>query len=441
MLEKLFYKDVQATAELHDKWGTLFDIYVDRDKLNSAHAAPSNALLFDTVYACINVLSDDIAKLPFKTYKRDPKTGSIKPITDSDIYNILRVAPNRYMTPYTFLKLLVTDVCTWGNFYALIEFNNKGNVKELKPLVASITRPVIDVDTGNLYYQTTVDGDSQLYYSSEIIHIKGMTTDGIIGMSPIDAVRLQLESNDIANKYNYNMIRNGGLPQGILTAQGMLDTKAKQKVREAWEQINNNQSIAVVDQGLEYKQIGISQSDMQWLSSQKYNSQRIASIFKVPLHKINDLDKATYTNIEHQSLDYVKNTLQPWVVQIEQEFMNKLFTDDEVKQGYYVKFNMDSELRGDSKSRAEVNQINFANGFNTINEIRAKNEDSPYDKDYGNEPFISLNYAPAKNIDLFHTNNFGVALQGGDKSNEREPNDNQQGKQDEEQQESELDRH
>ena len=161
---------------------------------------------------------------------------------------------------------------------------------------------------------------------------------------------------------------------------------------------------------MEYKQLGMSQEDMQWLESQKYNAQRIASIFKVPLHKINDLENATYTNIEHQSLDYVKNTLQPWVTQMEFEFAYKLYTEEEALDGYYVKFNMDSELRGDSEVRAKVNEINVRNGFKTVNEVRNSNEDSPYKMDYADEPFMTLNQAPMKNIEAFNNDNFGKAV-------------------------------
>lgn len=430
MLEKLLARDPVMQEELHDQWGSLFNIFRNKD-LTTNGARPANALIFDSVYACINVLSDDVAKLPFKTYKRDSKTGSIEQVKDNDVHRLLRVKPNRYMTPFTFLKLLITDLSIWGNFYCLIAFNGDGGIDELIPLTASVTQPVLSKN-GDLYYQTNYRGKNITLFADEVLHVKGMSLDGIKGISPIDSVKTQLESNEVASQYNYKMMKDGAVPQGILKMTSPLGVEAKQKVREGWKMTNSDQSIAIIDNGMEYQQVGVSHDQLQWLEGQKYNTQRIASIFKVPLHKINDLENATYTNIEHQSLDYVKNTLQPLITQIEQEFSYKLYTKEDAIKGYYVKFNMDSELRGDSESRAKVNQMNFANGFKTMNEVRASNEDSPYPFEFADEPFVTLNYAPAKNIEILQNNNYGKHLQGGNNTEENEnieggDNDNDEG--------------
>ena len=211
---------------------------------------------------------------------------------------------------------------------------------------------------------------------------------------------------------NRKILSAGGRPEGILKLTGMMSPESKKVVREQWNEMNAGQSIAILDSGMDYQQISMSHNDMQWLGSMKFNQQQIASIFKVPMHKINELDKATYSNIEHQSLDYVKNTIQPWITQIEQEFGFKLYSEDEQKENYYVKFNMDSELRGDSESRAKVNVQNLMYGFKTVNEVRASNEDSPFDYEFADEPMMSLNIAPAKNISVLSSNHFGKALNG-----------------------------
>lgn len=418
MLEKLFVptetyyiKDSAMESELNERWGSAFNVFHNSDlRVGKVEATTGNALSFPTVWACINVLSDDIAKLPFKTFKRDSK-GAIEQVKNNDVHYVLRVRPNKYMTPFTFMKCLVTDVCIHGNFYAYIERDKYGKIVQILPLTSSITHPVID-GKGDLYYKTYFQGKNVTLFADDVIHIKGMSRDGIIGLSPIQAIRLQLESNEMASQFNQKMIEDGGAPKGILRVQGSLKPEAKKLVRESWSQTNANESIAIVDSGMEYQQIGISQSDMQWLDSQKFNQQQIASIFKVPMHKINELDKATYSNIEHQSLDYVKNTLQPWVTQIEHEFGFKLYTEEEQKDDYYVRFNMDSELRGDSEARAKVNEVNLRNGFKTVNEVRASNEDSPHDLDIANKPLMSLNLAPLENVNVLSQNNFGKYLNG-----------------------------
>ena len=429
MLERLLQRDTVAEQVLQDQYGSLFKIF-GNGELTKKKASPSNALIFDSIYACVNVLSDDVAKLPFKTYKKNQDTGAIEQVKDNDVHRLLRVKPNRYMTPFTFLKLIVTDLSIWGNSYTLIAFNKDGGIDELIPLTASFTKPVLATN-GDLYYQTNYKGKNVTLHADEVLHIKGMSTNGIEGIAPIESVRVQIESNEIASQYNYKTIESGGLPQGILSVTGQLSPEAKQKVREGWDKANRGESIAIIDGGIDYKQIGVTHEQLQWLEGQKYNTQRIASIFKVPLHKINDLENATYTNIEHQSIDYVKNTLQPLITQIEQEFSYKLYTHEDAMEGYYVKFNMDSELRGDSESRAKVNQINFANGSKTMNEIRSSNEDSPYPMDFANEPFVSLNYAPARNIEILQQNNYGKHLQGAS-DGEGEPSDTEGGDNDNE---------
>ena len=386
----------------------LFRFFNNTDmQRDEVQVTQENALNFDTVYACINVLSDDVAKLPFKTYKKG-EDGAIEQIKDNDVHRMIRVRPNEQMTPFTFVKLMMTDVLMHGNAYALIVRDAKGKIQEILPLTSTITQPYMH--KGKLYYMTNIDGKNVYFHSDEIVHLKGMSTDGLTGLSPIQSVRMQLESNAEATRYNRDLIAKEAVPRGVLQVDTSLSKEAKQVLRDSWESANKGHAVAIADNGIEYKQLGMSQEDMQWLESQKYNAQRIASIFKVPLHKINDLENATYTNIEHQSLDYVKNTLQPWVTQMEFEFAYKLYTSSEAMDGYYVKFNMDSELRGDSEARAKVNEVNVRNGFKTVNEIRNSNEDSPYMMDYADEPFMTLNQAPMKNIEAFNNDNFGKAV-------------------------------
>lgn len=424
MLERLFIPSDPGSTNM-DVNSPLFKFFRNPDYMTSEiQATENNATNFDTVYACVNVLSDDIAKLPFKTYKKDNETGSIHEIKDNDVYRVIRIRPNSYMTPFNFVKLMMTDVLINGNAYALIVRNKSGEIEELLPLTAGETHPLIH--EGNLYYQTNINGELTYLHSDEVVHLKGMSLDGLTGLSPIQTIRVQLESNEQASRYNRDLIQKGAVPQGILEVDTALNSDAKEKLRESWQRANSGENIAVADQGIKYKQLGLSQSDMQWLESQKYNAQRIASIFKVPLHKINDLENATYTNIEHQSLDYVKNTLQPWITQIEYEFGYKFYTSREAEQGYYLKFNMDSELRGDSHARARVNEINLRNGFKTVNEIRGSNEDSPYQSEIADKPFMTLNHAPMERINDFNNNHFGKSLNKDDDVEEVENDDDEQ---------------
>lgn len=380
-------------------------------------ATENNATRFATVYACTNVLSDDIAKLPWKTYRKNEK-GEISYDTDSDVHHVLSVRPNRVMNPFTFKKLAMVHLCTYGNHYSYIKFNTKGRVEELIPLDPSSTRLIYDKESDIYGYQTTINERMVYLMDYEVLHLKALSTDGLSGISPLQAVKTQMETMDTAMKLNKGIIDSGNTPEGILTVEGKLGREAKEAVREGWERTNRNEKIAIVDSGLKYQQIGVSQADMQFIDSMKFNERQIASIYKVPLHKINNLDNATYTNIEHQSLDYVKNTLQPHVSQWEEEANYKLYTQRQREEGYYSKFNMDSELRGSASERAKVQEIQIRNGMKTLNEVRGLNEDSPYEGEFAVKPWMSLNNVPAEHAEEYQSNKFGQSLQGKEKEND-----------------------
>ncbi|MEC1202059.1 phage portal protein [Bacillus paralicheniformis] len=172
-----------------------------------------------------------------------------------------------------------------------------------------------------------------------------------------------------------------------------MDRKSKQILREDWEKVNAGQTIAVLDMGLDYSQVTMPMKDAQFIESMKWNRQQIASIYKVPPHKIGELDRATFSNIEQQSLDYVKTTLQPIVTNIEQELNDKILTTSQRKNGYYFKFNMESELRGDSKSRAEFYKTMQSVGAFSVNNILQK-EDMTGIGEIGDEHYGNLNLVP-----------------------------------------------
>lgn len=399
-------------------WNFLTDLFGSR--VNKA--LPSNAHTFEDIYACVNVLSDDIAKLPVKTYKKT--NGKVERKTNHAVDNIMSKKPNKYMTPSVFKKLMMVDVLNGGNFYGLIEFDKDGEVVQLIPIAASEIVPVKD-NKGNLWYQRSSNGIQQLLYDWEVIHIRGYTTDGIIGRSPVRVIADSAESNKAAVTMNKEIMETGGTPKGILKVPGKLETASKERAKEEWVRVNGQDAIAIIDSGLEYQQLSMNQRDMQFIEAQKYNQQKIAAIYKMPLHKINNLDHATFSNIEHQSIDYVKNTLQPWIVQIEEEFNTKLFTTSEQKRGYYIKFNLDSELRGDAESRAKVQEIRIRNGVLAINEARAQDEMSPFDIEIANEPMATLNYTPLKRLEEYQYKDIDnpVLKQTTDKTEDEETED------------------
>lgn len=379
--------------KLHTQ-GNGFNVLTNFDSYDENAITPSNAHLYQDVYACINILSDDIAKLPLKTYVKD-KTGEIKK-GDEAIGHLLKNRPNLKMSPFDFKKLLMVRVLTQGNFYARIMMDNFANIQSLEPLPVS-TRPAVD-DNGTLWYVAPIGDKLEVYDNDEVIHIKGYSLDGITGLTPIEVISSAAEANQYANEHNKATVKSGGLPKGVMKIAGTLKKENKELIREEWKRVNEGEDVAITDSGIEYQPISMTQRDMEFIESQKYNKQNISAIYKVPLHKINSLEHATFSNIEHQSIDYVKNTLQPWVVKIEEELNYKLFLEKQKTEGHYVKFNLDSELRGDAESRVKVQEIQLRNALKTINEARSDNENSPLESEFADQGLITLNYTTLENL-------------------------------------------
>ncbi|KRU14807.1 phage portal protein [Bacillus pumilus] len=411
-IDKFFEKRSGSTTI--DGFSQLINLFGGRETASGERVSESNSLVQPDIFACVNVLSDDIAKLPIHTFKKDGQGVNRNPNHPSAYAIYAR--PNPYMTAYVWKKLMMTQVLTWGNAYSMIEFGAHGFPENLYPLRPDATNAYIHPESGMIWYQTTVNGRMTELYEHQVLHFKGLSTDGIHGKSPIGVVREHIGAQAAATKYNAKLYKNEATPRGILKVPSFLDEKPKENVRKEWKRVNQGENIAIIDNGLEYQSIAMPLQEAQFVESMKFNKAQIAMIYKVPLHKLNELDKATFSNIEHQSLEYVKNTLQPWIVNFEQELNIKLFTDNDQKAGHYVKFNVDSELRGDSKTQAEYFKTMSEAGLLNKNEIRDLIERNPIE--HGEKYLSSLNYVFLDFMEEYQRLKAGSAMKGGDSKNE-----------------------
>ncbi|OUL03418.1 phage portal protein [Bacillus spizizenii] len=415
-LEGLFSKrsDEPETWNLASPPDWIIDMFGGSKTASGERVSESTALVHPDVFSCVNVLSDDIAKLSIHTFKK--QQGDIISSMGHAVAQLLYLKPNQYMTAFTWKKLMMIHVCLWGNAYSYIKTNREGFITALIPLNPANTHPYVDPNTGMLWYETVIDSKAVELYADEVLHFKGMTEDGIIGKSPIGVIREHIGAQSAATKFNAKLYKNDATPRGILKVPTLIDEDAKQRARDEWEKVNAGRNIAIIDAGLSYESISMPLQEAQFVESMKFNKAQIASIYKVPLHKINELDRATFNNIEHQSIEYVKNTLQPWLVSFEQEIITKLFTDEEINKGYYIKFNVNSELRGDAKSRAEYYEIMERISALNINEIRALEEKNAIE--HGDRHLVSLNYTFLDTLEQYQMNK-AKAVKGGENKNEQ----------------------
>ena len=367
-----------------------------------------SAMQMTAVYSCVRILSEAVASLPLHVY-RNTDTGTEK-ATDHPLYTILHDEPNPEMTSFVFRETLMTHLLLWGNAYAQIIRNGKGEVIALYPLMPD--RMSVDRDEkGQLYYEYLVSSDDAPVNKksivrlspSDVLHIPGLGFDGLVGYSPIAMAKNAIGLAIATEEYGSKFFANGAAPSGVLEHPGTI--KDPNRIRESWQQTfggsQNSGKIAVLEEGMKYTPISISPEQAQFLETRKFQINEIARIFRVPPHMVGDLEKSSFSNIEQQSLEFVKYTLDPWVSRWEQSIVRTLLTPEEKKK-YYVKFNVDGLLRGDYQSRMNGYAIGRQNGWMSANDIRElENLDRIPAEEGGDLYLINGNMLPLKDAGAF----------------------------------------
>ena len=367
------------------------------------------AMQMTAVYSCVRILAEAVAGLPLNLYKYLPDGGKEKSF-DHPLYRLLHDEPNPEMSSFVFRETLMTHLVLWGNAYAQIIRNGKGEVAALYPLMPN--RMTVDRDeNGQLYYSynrssdeaPTMKGSTVILKPSEVLHIPGLGFDGLVGYSPIAMAKNAIGMAIACEEYGAKFFANGAAPGGVLEHPGTI--KDPQRVKESWNAAyqgsGNGSKIAVLEEGMKYTPIGISPEQAQFLETRKFQINEIARIFRVPPHMVGDLEKSSFSNIEQQSLEFVKYTLDPWVIRWEQSIMRTLLTPDEKKQ-YFVKFNLEGLLRGDYQSRMTGYATARQNGWLSANDIRElENLDRIPTEDGGDLYLINGNMLPLANAGAF----------------------------------------
>ena len=336
-----------------------------------------SAMQMTAVYACVRILSESIASLPVHLYQYESEGNKAKAVKHP-LYRILHDEPNPEMTSFVFRETLMTHLLLWGNAYAQIIRNGKGEIIGLYPLMPN--RMTVDRDkSGQIIYQYQMqDSDAHIgktgYVTlrpSEVLHVPGLGFDGLVGYSPIAMAKNAIGLSIATDEYGAKFFANGATPGGILEFPGTV--KNPESIRESWNKGfsgNNAHKVAILEEGMKYTPISISPEQAQFLETRKFQIDEIARIFRVPPHMVGDLEKSSFSNIEQQSLEFVKYTLEPWIIRWEQSLNRALLTETE-KSDYFVKFNVDGLLRGDYQSRMNGYAIGIQNGFMCPNDVRA----------------------------------------------------------------------
>lgn len=354
------------------------------------------AMQTTAVYACVRILAEAVASLPLHVYEYQDDGGK-KLVHDHPLYYLLHDEPNPEMTSFVFRETLMSHLLIWGNAYAQIIRDGAGRVLGLYPLLPDKMDVQRD-DRGNIYYVYSRNSDENPMFkeyrdirlkAEDVLHIPGLGFDGLIGYSPIAMAKNAVGMTLACEEYGASFFANGANPGGVLEHPGVL--KDPSKVRESWNSVyrgvNNAHKIAVLEEGMKYQQIGIPPEEAQFLETRKFQINEIARLYRIPPHMVGDLDKSSFSNIEQQSLEFVKYTLDPWVIRWEQSLQRSLLLPGE-KGKYFIKLNVDGLLRGDYQSRMNGYAVGRQNGWFSANDIREMENMNPITDEQGGNLYL-----------------------------------------------------
>jgi len=368
-----------------------------------------SAMQMTAVYSCVRILAEAVAGLPLHLYRYNDDGGKEKAI-DHPLYRLLHDEPNPEMSSFVFRETLMTHLLLWGNAYAQVIRNGKNEVVALYPLMPN--KMSVDRDSsGQLYYSYYRGTDEAIrdkehtviLKPTDVLHIPGLGFDGLVGYSPIAMAKNAIGMAIACEEFGARFFANGAAPSGVLEHPGTI--RDPSRLRETWQSqfggASNSGKVAILEEGMKYTPISISPEQAQFLETRKFQINEIARIFRVPPHMVGDLEKSSFSNIEQQSMEFVKYTLDPWVIRWEQSLQRALLGFGE-KEKYFFKFNLEGLLRGDYQSRMNGYAIGRQNGWMSANDIRElENLDRIPAEEGGDLYLINGNMLPMRDAGAF----------------------------------------
>ncbi len=353
---------------------------------------PATAMRYVTVYACVRLIAESIAQLPIHVYRKLPD-GSKQRLTDISLADILSVAPNSWQTGFEYFEFVLAALCLRGNHYALKSIDTRGRLLELIPFFpgsVTVNRSGYDLS----YTVRFEDGSTDTLPQEKIHHVRGLSLDGFTGISPVSYQRNAIGLGIAAENHGGYVFKNGAKPAGALVHPGQLSDEAYTRIKKSWNEThggNKQGGVAVLEEGLDFKNITMSNEDAQYLETRQFQRTEICSIFRVPPHMIGDLSKSSFSNITQQSLEMVKYTFLPWCRRLETAMNRDLLSPEERRRGLYVQFLLDGLERADIETRYKVYNIGVNTGMLSPNDCRGKENMNP--REGGDIYLVPLNMA------------------------------------------------
>ncbi len=365
---------------------------------SGVNVSANTALKVSAVFASVRILAETLASLPLILYKRQERGKTRAP--DHGLYDLLKTRPNDEMTSFEYRETLMSHLALYGNAYSTIETDGRGRVRELFPLRPDNMLQIVKVDGRWAYQYQFPDGRPQWFDQSQIWHLRGLASDGRIGYSPIFLMRQAVGLGLAAESFGARFFGNDARPGVVLEHPGSLSPEAQKTLRESWVSrhggLDKSHRVAILEEGLTVKEIGLPPEDAQFIETRKFQISEIARMYRIPPHMLADLGDATFSNIEHQGIEFVTHTMRPWLVRWEQSIQQNLMLPAD-RSRFFVEFLVDSLLRGDTKSRFEAYSLARNNGWFSANDIRELENMNPIEG--GDVYLVPLNMVPAEQLD------------------------------------------
>ena len=347
----------------------------------------SSALTFTAVWSAVRLLSESISILPINVYERE-KNGDKSLAINNPSYNLVHNEPNNYMSSVTFFEKIMMDLCLSGNSFVRIVRNGGGTPEALLPLNAQDVK--VKMSDGQIFYHN--NNSDNIYDDYDILHFKGVSQDGILGLSPItqnaNAIGWGMALEEYGNKYFTNSAKLSGVLETDRALSEQAIERLKNSFSNTYNQLKNAQSTAILEEGLSFKPITISPEQSQFLASRVFSISEVARMFNIPTFMLQEHSKSSFNNIESLSQSYVTYTLMPYIRRMESEMNRKLFKTSE-KGRVFVEWNVNGLLRGNIKDRTDSYKTALTNGYMTINEVRRKENMNSIVE--GDEHYMPLN--------------------------------------------------
>ncbi len=372
----------------------------------------TTALNLSTIHACVKVISEQIASLPFITYRRLPDGGKSRDRTHPN-FRLLRLAPNNTQSAADFWTKAIANYCLWGNFYGQITRNPDGTAASIFLLHPSQV-DVKQVSDQVIYSVQTNTGKVDLR-AEDVLHVAnfGFGTE-LKGKSPITLARETIALGMACEQHGASLIGNGAMPGGIITTPGKMKDTAIKNLKESWNSVHQGAGaagkVAVLEEGITFTPLTMSMEDLSYIGVRAFQRSELAAIYRVPLYMIGDLTKSSYSSFEQQAIDFVVQCLRPIAVKIEQEIQRKLFFEDE-QEAFFSEFLFDALLRGDTATRTAALSIQFMNGALTLDEWREYENRNPITDP--TKHFVPANLTSLANVEkqpADNTDNLQAAL-------------------------------